>query len=151
MFFQGLQNQWQPVTEQVRFNAFNIRILVQINVDCQASLAALQAQVDSSFTSAEKQFLINLKTIFLTCLLLLLILERSLYNKLLWSISESNLLNIMSTTLVKSLVNTMELSVMVIIPTPLLQVWAWIVNLYKANSMRNFLQWMYDLKPVRRF
>ena len=28
---QGLQNQWQPVTEQVRFNASNIRILVQSN------------------------------------------------------------------------------------------------------------------------
>ena len=48
---QGLQNQWQPVTEQVRFIAFNIRILVQSNEECRASLAALQAQVNKTLSS----------------------------------------------------------------------------------------------------
>ena len=61
---QGLQNQWQPVTEQVRFNASNIRILVQSNEECQASLTALQAQVNNSLINADKQFLDKLKKQF---------------------------------------------------------------------------------------
>ena len=61
---QGLQNQWQPVTEQVRFNASNIRILVQSNEECQASLAALQAHVNNSLINADKRFLDKLKKQF---------------------------------------------------------------------------------------
>ena len=52
-----MQNQGQPVTEQVRFNASNIKILVQSNEECQANLAALQAQLNSSFINSDKQFL----------------------------------------------------------------------------------------------
>ena len=61
---QGLQNKWQPVTEQVRFNASNIWILVQSNEECQASLAALQAQVNNSLINADKRFSDKLKKQF---------------------------------------------------------------------------------------